>query len=190
MEDKFALAKKAEDFAARWDEELRPSLNDWFQIAWAREIPELIPMDNRYPTLNLGAGNRQIGISEPLDLEHGWRAEEEDIPHEDSSVGGIWAHGFFEHLSPETAIVILRECDRVLVPGCPLNIVVPHGMSELWHEEIEHLSTWHEATIPNLFRNPYYQRGSEHNWGLSVHTIFMMGVVYRNLALMIQLKKD
>jgi predicted SAM-dependent methyltransferase len=185
-EDKFNQALEANKFAAKYDAE-DLTIQDWFMLAWARQIPELLPMPEGQH-LNLGAGNRQIGLSKPLDLEHGWDAANDLIPFLDETISGIWAHGFFEHLSPYVAIEVLTECERVLIDGGVLNVVVPHALTENAVEELEHYSQWHEATIPNLIKNPYYEHTKSLK-NLHVHTTFIMGVVWRNLALFTQLVK-
>jgi hypothetical protein len=187
---RYELARVADAYAAVYAERSALTVQEWFMLAWAREVPDLAPIpNNSLPTLNLGAGRRQIGKSEPLDLEHGWDAEEYGIPYEDGSVAGIWAHGFFEHVSPARVPYVLHECQRVLCYRGVLNIVVPHAMAEMYPEDITHKSMWHEATINNIMNNPYYEHGDEDQWELTQHTCFIMGVVWRNLGIFYQLVK-
>ena len=47
------------------------------------------------------------------------------IPFEDGSVDGILASHFFEHLDAQEALVMVRECHRVLRPGGILRISIP-----------------------------------------------------------------
>src|SRR5262252_6140183 len=125
MADRYDLARIAEAWAAEYQERQTPTIQDWFMLAWARSVPALVGIpNNALPTLNLGAGNRFIGDSVPLDLEHGWNGETDKLPYDNGKVAGIWAHGFFEHISPENVPRVLYECQRVLCWGGVLNIVV------------------------------------------------------------------
>jgi hypothetical protein len=191
--DRHKLAKVANDWASAFDKR-EMDIQDWFMLSMARMIPPLYPFPiSSKPILNLGAGYRQIGKSVPLDLEHGWNAETDwlqdanKVVYHNGSIAGIWAHGFFEHISPARVPIILWECQRVLCYGGVLNIVVPHALSELYHEDITHKSQWTEATLKNLFDNPYYD--TKERWQLHIHAQFIMGVAWRNLALFIQLVK-
>lgn len=183
---KVELAREADEFAWGFKEQEHMTISHWFLLAMARNVPGPVRMAHG-PTLNLGAGYRKIGESISLDLERGWDAEKHNLPYADWSVTGIWAHGFFEHLTPEKAVATLWECQRVLALGGILNICVPHANSNLQKEDITHKSFWTEATLPNLFNNPYYDTGKR--WELTIHTQFIMGVAWRNLALFIQLVK-
>ena len=163
---------------------------DWFMIAWNRELPELLPMPVGLQ-LNLGAGYRMIGDSVPLDVERGWNADTDRIPCEDDSVAGIWAHGFFEHVKSVPAV--LMECQRVLMPGGVLNVVVPHGRSEIAVEDLDHKQFIVEHSWRNLFTNEYYDAGCKADrvvpWRIKIHANFMMAVAYRNMALFTQFVK-
>ena len=159
---------------------------DWFMIAWNRELPELLPMPDG-PQLNLGAGYRLIGDSIPVGLETGWDADTEPLPYASGSIAGIWAHGFFEHVADVPAV--LRECERVLIKGGVLNVVVPHGRSEIAVEDITHKQFIVEHTWRNLFGNEYYDAAKGQAWRLRVHANFMMAVAYRNMALFTQFVK-
>jgi len=192
MADRYELARVAEEYARRFPEKQKMSIQDWFMLAWAREIPTLRHFpNNALPTINLGAGNRPIGVSDSLDLEGGWNGETDQIPYDNGSVAGIWAHGFFEHISPENVPRVLYECQRVLCWGGVLNIVVPHSLSDMYPEDITHKSMWTEETITNIFNNPYYTDPSiQFEWKMRQHACFIMGVVWRNLGLFIQLVKN
>lgn len=165
------------------------TIQEMFQLAADRYIPDLKPMPpGRH--LNLGQGYRQIGDAQPLDLEHGWDADKMQIPAQPETITGIWANGFFEHV--ENPVAVLRECQRVLVPGGILNIVVPHGLSDLWAEDVTHVKQFTEASWRNLFRNAYYDTTQGDGtagapWLFNVHCSFIMGVVWRNLLLFTQL---
>lgn len=161
-------------------------VRDWFGFAWNRKIPSLLsPPPGRH--LNLGAGYRQIQQAESVDLENGFDLDDPECWNiEAGSVSCIWAHGVMEHV--KDPILVLRQCERVLEPGGLMNIVVPHGASYLQLEDITHKHAFTEETWKNLFNNEYYNVNG--GWQLKVHTCFIMGVVWRNLALFTQLVKE
>lgn len=185
MDSRKEMALDADRYAKYHQEQDGLTIAQWMRIAWAREVPTPLPMPAG-TTLNLGAGYRNIGSSIPLDLEHGWDANNEplDMRYEPGSIAGIWAHGFFEHV--RNPIAVLRGCEAVLEPGGVLNIVVPHGLSDMWAEDLTHEKRFTEDTFRNLFGNPYYDAG---DWAFDIHTCFIMGVAWRNLALFTQLVK-
>lgn len=162
-----------------------------FQMGMKRFVPELLPPvfnHNGGEALNLGAGNSSIAGADSLDLP-AWDAERDPIPREDGSVTTIFAFHFFEHLSGVNVIRVLRECERVLAFGGTLNVVVPHRLSQMAFQDIDHKSFWTEETWKILFDNPHYDKNREGMWKLAVHANLIIGIAERNLALMTQLVK-
>jgi SAM-dependent methyltransferase len=113
----------------------------------------------------------------------------QDLPFEDESVGAVHAHQFLEHFDGDDAIGILREIERVLVPGGVAFVTVPYQGSSHWGQALDHKSTWNEETWNWLFDNEYYDHQGE-PWKLKVHACFIMGIVIRNLDLFTQLVKE
>lgn len=173
------------DFAER-DARSSWTLKDWIEVATVRNFEDPLP----FPAgrvLNLGCGNKIIGPdSTGYDITTGWDAETERIPELDSSIAGIHAYHFLEHI--ENPIEVLSECQRVLFPGGILNIVVPHGLADQWAEDITHKKRFAEGTWAHLFDN-YYFSPTNIEWKLKVHTNFIFGHVWRNLMLFTQLVK-
>lgn len=173
------------EFEHNWDNNWTPSIEDWFHIGLAREIKSPLPMGQGIH-LDLGAGNRRIGDSVPIDLEHGFDLNVDRLPYSGETVAGIWANQFFEHL--EEPIRCLRECERVLEVGGVINIVVPHAMSEMYQEEITHKSKFAEGIWKKMLEeDAHWEREGE--WRLQVHTCFIMGILWRNLCMFTQLVK-
>jgi len=159
----------------------------WFALAMKRGL--LPPIETGHMlSLDLGAGNTPVPGAEVLDYPE-WKAPE-PIPYGDASVGTVWAHHFFEHLSGHDAILTLREVQRVLRPRGLANIVVPYYSSQMQAQDLDHKSVWCEETWRNLFKNPYYTKEREEPWELSVYTCFILGLNERNLALFTQLRKE
>lgn len=173
-------------------------IQEFFKLGMARDIPPLLGSPSRVeagarillPSLELGGGNESKHI--PTTYKMGrprWNAEvDPHIPLEDASIGEIHAYHFFEHLTGDTAMRVLMECQRLLAPGGVLNIVVPYYNSNLQHQSLDHRSTWNEGTWQVLFSDAYFD-DLKVGWELVVHCCFIMGIVERNLALFTQLAK-
>lgn len=166
-------------------------IQGFFENAMAREIPPLIPL----PPISLSVLGFDLGASGikrmagciPLGLPD-WRWPRDRIPAEDGTVDVVHAYHFLEHLSGEDAISLLREIERVIRPGAPINICVPYYNSSMQAHDLTHKSFWNEATFSNLFNNPMYDPAGP--WKLKVHALFIMGIVERNMALLAQLVKE
>lgn len=80
----------------------------------------------------LRAAARAVGLVAPEHDAVAWPATgityhdvRRGLPFNDSSVGGIFAAHFLEHLTAPEARALLEECRRVLAPGAPIRIIVP-----------------------------------------------------------------
>ena len=161
-------------------------INSLFKLGMKRDIPALIPHGKE--CINLGAGNSHLPFAASLDLPQ-WDAEVDPIPYQSNSLDTIFAFHFFEHLSGKHAIRMLKECERVLVVGGTLNVVVPHRTSQLAYEDLDHKSFFCEETWRNLFRTSYYIKNREEGWKFEIRTNIIIGLSERNLALMTQLQR-
>lgn len=160
------------------------SINQLFEIGMKRTIPALIEPGS--VKMNLGCGNTHMPDS--LNLEWpSWKAERDPIPSADGNVDTIFASHFFEHLAGDTVISVLKECQRALRVGGQLNITVPYYRAQLAFQDLDHKSFWTEETLRTLFVNKMYDKGREEPWRLSVNFCVIIGIVERNLALLIQL---
>ena len=170
-------------------------ITEFFRLGMKRDTGEgdLEPWITRKGpglVLNLGAGNQRIPgtVSLGLDQEPPWTAPV--LPYLDASVDGIHAYHFFEHLSGDTAIAQLAECQRVLKNGGWLNILVPLAGSHMSMQDITHKSFWTSETLQQLFANRGYDPYPDWVWQFEVTFQMIAGLNERNLALMIQLVKD
>lgn len=165
-------------------------LLELFQVGMDRHVQDILPETGMIdgPKLNLGAGNKMIVGTIPHDADNGWLAGE-PLPYDDETVVAIFALHFFEHLTKEEFLSVLRECERVLVTYGVINVVVPHWSAEIAHQDLDHKLFFSEQTFENLFNNSYYQGTMPRNWKLMIHTSLIMGVVQRNLVLVTQLVK-
>lgn len=164
-------------------------IEDWFKIGMKREVLPPLPVPLGERAIILGAGQEDLGGIR-LDLP-AWNGEEDPIPEPANSVGAVWANHFLEHL--REPYHVLGEVQRVLRPGGIFNVVVPHGMSELYHDNIDHRTPFSENSFKHLLEETYYDttaKAEVRRWQFRVHTCFIMGVVWRNLSVFIQLVKE
>ena len=99
----------------------------------------------------------------------------------------IYALHFLEHV--KDPIALLRECQRVLVLGGHLNIVVPHWDTQLAHSDLDHKTYWDEETWSRIFNNKYYAKDHD-GWRFRIGTNVLMGIDARNLLIITQLIKE
>lgn len=184
-----------------------------FNLAMKRKLPELLDFQNGL-VLNLGCGNSPIPGAINLDFPH-WNAEnyviEIDartkhhlqhpnrayplpaetgnllVPCPDGVVAGIHAYHFLEHVTDPRRM--LREMQRVLMPGGVINICVPHYSGSMAHHDLDHKNTYALDTWANTFATPYYNKDRE-GWKLHVHFNAMIAVAERNAAIITQLVKE
>lgn len=161
------------------------NLEHWFKLGMKRQVNPLITRSG--PAVDIGCGNNPIAEARALDWP-GWDAANEQIPYSDGSMATVWAHHFLEHFSGADAIVILRDIQRVLMPGGVANIVTPYYNSQMQATDLDHKSAWCEETFRNLFDNKMYDKNHQ-GWLLRVNACWIIGIVERNLALFTQLVK-
>ena len=135
--------------------------------------------------LNLGAGEKHISGSIPLDYPE-WDADKDPILYNDSTVDGIYAFHFLEHV--KEPVRVLQEMQRVLRVGGLVNIVVPYYTSQMYAHDLDHKHPFCEDTWKILFRNPYYDK-NKIEWKFKENFNMIAGIVERNLALFTQLEK-
>ncbi len=159
-----------------------------FALGMKFQLPELIPAPLGEITLNLGAGKSLMPNAWNLDYPD-WDARKGELGFADGTIGAIYAFHFFEHLSGEDAIRMLRECERVLRPGGILTTVTPHRLGSMAFHDLDHKSFWTEDTWKTLLGTPWYDKNREVPWRLKLHFNMIAGISERNLCLMSQLIK-
>lgn len=165
------------------------NIQQFFKQGMDRDIPYLLPEPiGFFVGYDLGAsGVKVMPNCDGLGLPN-WECPFDPIPASENSVDVIHAYHFLEHLTGDHVVQLLREVERVLKPGAPMNICVPYYNSSMQAQDLTHKSVWCETTFQTLFDNKYYDPAGE--WKLKVHAQFIMGVVERNLALFVQLVKE
>jgi len=160
---------------------------DFFSVGMKREVGVLRPLPvGSGPVLNLGAGWQDIPGAIPLAPPE-WRAPTL-YRYDSDSVRAVHMHHFLEHLPYPDTIVMLREVERVLIPGGLVYLTVPLAGSVMAFQDPSHVSFWNEESFKTLFNNQYYD--AEGKWKLRVTWQVIAAVVSRNLALLVQLQKE
>lgn len=164
------------------------TIQDMFEIGMKRHIPSLLGNIQKEGTtmLNLGGGLADIAGTVNVDYPN-WDADKQPLPFESESVSVIHAYHFLEHCMEP--VKVLQECQRVLIKGGVMNIVVPYYTSQMAAHDLDHKHVFCEETWKNLFDTSYYDK-NKIEWKFRIHANFIMGVVERNLALFTQLQKE
>ncbi len=110
------------------------------------------------------------------------------LPFKNDSVGGVYAVNILEHLWDPRPLI--REVARVLVPGAPFNIFVPHPDSIMYKQDLDHKSRFVLDTWDNLLDTDshYYDKGRG-GIPLEVGTNVIFAVKEDNVAICTQLLK-
>ena len=161
------------------------TLIDLFNIGMMRSYQDTMPMPDGL-VLNIGAGNKSIHGSIPLDWPE-WDAETMAIPYETNSVDGIHCYHFLEHIKNVREVIC--EMIRVTRPGGVINIVVPYALSPSHLGDLDHKQNFAEKSFPRLFDTSYYEKGKL-KAPVHIQTNMIMGDCYQNLCLVVQLIKE
>jgi SAM-dependent methyltransferase len=171
-------------------------IQQFFRYGLDREIQQLwIPPDGEH--LNLGPGKRKVipgatGLGLEVDgtfTHEYWEARWSAIPRGDGTVAAIHAYQFLEHFDGETAVNLIRDFERVLMPKGCVYIAVPYYKSQLAYDPLDHKSRWTEEVWHWLFDNEYYDDHQGAGWQLYPHICLIIGLKERNLNLFTQLVK-
>lgn len=154
------------------------------------------------PILDLGPGHKMIHGADRLDYpeydfddpsqshrandnqSHGLTRHVCSLPYEDNSVAGVFAINILEHLWDPRPI--MAECARVLQPGAPFNVFVPHGLSVMHIQDLDHKKQFNMDSFKNWLFNPFY---GEREVPLRIGTLFKFAVKEGNEAIICQMIK-
>lgn len=147
------------------------------EFALDRKIPEWVPADTTKPILDIGPGTKYIEFAKAHRMEwpefnfdgqmtlapESWIAERpicegrDPLPFGDNEVGGIFAINILEHLWDPRWLI--QEAARVLAPGCPFTIFVPHPDSIMYKQDLDHKHRFVLDTWRNYLHSDYYDKG-------------------------------
>ncbi len=160
---------------------------EFFLLGMKRTVGGLAEPPDFGLHLNLGCGQSEIPGAIGLELPD-WNYED-GIPYADGSIACIHAYHFLEHL-PDV-VMMLRECQRVLMPSGVMNICVPYYGTQLMAQDITHHHSFCAETWQQLFRNSYYSpAGIAEPWKFRVGFNLICGIVDRNVCLLTQLIRE
>ena len=157
-----------------------------FELGMDRAIPKLTTPPISGKEFNLGCGSKLIRGTCGLQLPH-WDGNCDPIPCEDGEASVIHAYHFLEHLNDPPAM--LRECQRALMVGGVMYIVVPYYSSKLQAQDIDHKSSFCEKTWDTLFSNQYYDNGLQ-DWKFKIGFNMILGLLEHQLCLATQLVRE
>jgi len=165
------------------------SFQQLFKLGMKRNIPELLTFPG--PAINLGSSPTDVfqipGIMALGRPDWVW-PDNKTIPAGSNSIATIHCYHFFEHHTFEHFILLLRECERVMIPGSSvLNFCMPYAGSGLDRECLEHRIHFTEETFDNLFNVSRRKANIDGDWTLRVHFIIIAGIVERNRCIIGQL---
>lgn len=109
------------------------------------------------------------------------------LPFADGTVGGIFAINVLEHLYDPRWLI--DEAARVLAPGCPFTIFVPHPDSVMYKQDLDHKSRFVLDTWDNYLNSPYYEKGRSRP-PLKVGYNMIHAVKEENVGILTQLIKE
>lgn len=153
-----------------------------------RDEQEWVYMDPDLPILHIAAGVKFVTRADHSLTWPEWDGEKDDIPRASDSVGGIIAVNFLEHL--REPYHFLEECGRVLAPGCPLNVGMPHPDSNMYKQDLDHAgkAIWVLDTWKTLLENPYYDK-DKNRFPFRVTSNFTYSIKEENTIVVSQLVK-
>jgi SAM-dependent methyltransferase len=206
-------AMASQEYTTTWNGE--GPLN-FAEFGLDRKLLPWVPCNWGFPVLDLGPGNKVVPGAVRLDWpEYDWepvrfsrlvtvprenrssisRTVQEGelstygkLPYDDNHVGGIFCVNLLEHLWDPRPLI--WEMARVLRPGCPINVFVPHADSIMYKQDLDHkkpfvLDTWRNLLDPH----PYYDKGHAPKHGLVRGCEFKLAVKEGNEACIAQLIK-
>lgn len=153
---------------------------------------QIIPPEGLH--VNLGSGNSPIAGALNLDRPD-WNAPRLDYVWlhaagvKKDSVAVVHMYHFLEHLTPDDAIRMLKEVERVLMPGGLCKIVVPHAMCPLAYQAPDHRSYWTEEGFQDMFYSAGYDSAYGHEWDMDITWMMVAGVKWSNLCVLVELCK-
>jgi hypothetical protein len=84
---------------------------------------------------------------------------------------------------------MLKECERVLMPGGVIWLTVPHAMTPIGFQAPDHRTYWTEEGLQDTFYSAGYDSAYGHEWDMDIVWMMIGGVCYNNLCVFAQIAK-
>lgn len=173
------------------------SLEDIWEVAMIRDTAEWKPLPRWGELVHIGPGRKHLAGYEEIEWPT-WDAEKDPLPYDDESVSAIVSTHSLDHFTPEANYRLLCEVQRVLKIGGLFVVVVPHYLSQLAAECIEHKSRFGLRTFANIMEEKevhspvetFREDGAAVPWRLRVGFNRILGNEERNLCLVTQIIKE
>ena len=191
------IYESPEDLFDIFDVAMRRPRVDWIELEYPPFSQTPGEANDRF--IQFGGENKILWGYREVNYPE-WNAEDlmAPLPFETETVASIVCIHTVDHLSSAAVQHWLEECERILEHQGVITIVVPHFMSTLAHECIEHKTQYGLKTWRNLLGGgndvsvdyrPEFP--SENHWRESLKVGFnmVMGLEERNLVQVTQLIK-
>lgn len=172
-----------------------------YGLARQREFPAWVEANKKLPMLELGAGLKRVDGAIPLDWpEYNFEAQHAFVvpmlvnaktdlsEYADNSIGAVFATHVLEHIFDPRPLI--AEVARVLAPGAPFNILVPHGQSISYMQDMDHKRPFVLDSWKNFLSNGYYEDRRGGGLHLRVGANFKFAIKEGNEAIVTQLVKS
>lgn len=160
---------------------------EFFQFGMLREVQPWVGPVLGLPLLHLGPGAKVVEGATDIEWPE-YDLESSALPYEDDSVGAVFATHVLEHLN--NPLHIVEEAARVLVPGAAMTILVPHGQSLCFLQDLDHKTAFVLETWKTALDTSYYSKSKGSLSSMRLGFNMMMAVKEANTALVTQLIKN
>lgn len=160
------------------------NISGWFEWGMNRELGVIPRLSDHNEVLELG-GNSEL--SEYSLMLPWWNAEKDNIPYLDGQMDMVIACHFLEHVYNTGRI--MREIERVLMPGGYFVNVVPYYRSALAFQDPDHKRFFTEETFQYFTVDAGGKAWDGKSWKFEIASQFILGIVERNLALFTALRR-
>lgn len=140
-------------------DEVLDSPIDFFSFGMHREVSEWVGPIKGLSAIHLGPGIKNVLGTVEIEFPE-YDLEWCELPFEDSSVGAVFATHVLEHLADP--LHVLAEAGRILAPGAAMTILVPHGESRSFLQDLDHKTPFVLDTWKNALSSTYYSMNKAH----------------------------
>lgn len=158
---------------------------EFFSFGMHREVEPWVKPIAGLPALHLGPGVKSVEGTTDIEWPE-FDLESCTLPFHDGTVGAVFATHVLEHLA--NPLHIIGEASRVLAPGAAMTILVPHGESRSFLQDLDHKTPFILDTWKNALDSSYYTK-SKARLQLRLGFNMTMAIKEDNTAVVTQLVK-